>query len=78
MNPETAHDRTVDRHVENLRKKIEGDAAPPRYVQDVTVILDTTGERRYRAVVDLSRPVDAASLRQVFSNGLLELRLQKV
>ena len=29
-------------------------------VQDETVILDTTGERRYRAVVDLSRPVDAA------------------
>ena len=46
-------------------------------VQDETVILDTTGQRRYRAVVDLPEPVDAASLRQVFSNGLLELRLQK-
>jgi hypothetical protein len=46
-------------------------------VQDETVILDTTGERRYRAVVDLAEPVDAASLRRVYTNGLLELWLQK-
>ncbi len=46
-------------------------------VQDETVIVDTTGERRYRAVAALARPVDAASLRQVYSNALLDMRLQK-
>ncbi|MDR3473948.1 MAG: Hsp20/alpha crystallin family protein [Devosia sp.] len=40
--------------------------------------LSSSGERRYAKEILLPSPVDAASLRKSFKNGLLELRLKKV
>lgn len=37
----------------------------------------TSGERRYAKEILLSAPVDPASLRQTYTNGILELRLKK-
>jgi HSP20 family protein len=41
------------------------------------IALSSSGERRYAKEVLLPSPVDAASLRRSFKNGLLELRLKK-
>lgn len=47
-------------------------------VRDDILSLETTGERRYAKEILLSEPVDAASLRKAYKNGILELRLKKV
>ena len=39
--------------------------------------LSSSGERRYSKEVLLPSPVDAASMKRSFKNGLLELRLKK-
>ena len=41
------------------------------------VALETTGERKYAKETLLTSPVDAASLRKTYRNGILELRLRK-
>jgi HSP20 family protein len=40
--------------------------------------LTSSGQRRYAKEVLLPSPVDAASMKRSFKNGLLELRLKKV
>ena len=46
-------------------------------VQGDVLAISTSGERRYAKEVLLPSPVDAASMRRSFKNGLLELRLKK-
>lgn len=46
-------------------------------VRGDVLALSSTGERRYAKEVLLPSPVDPASLRRSFKNGLLELRLKK-
>ncbi|MDO9065991.1 MAG: archaeal heat shock protein Hsp20 [Chloroflexota bacterium] len=46
-------------------------------VQDDILSLETTGERKYAKEILLSGPVDAATLKKTYKNGILELRLQK-
>ncbi len=46
-------------------------------VQDDILSLETTGERKYAKEIMLSEPVDAATLRKAYKNGILELRLKK-
>jgi HSP20 family protein len=46
-------------------------------VRGDVLALSSSGERRYAKEVLLPSPVDAASLRRSFKNGLLELRLKK-
>jgi len=46
-------------------------------VQGDVLALSSSGERRYAREVLLPSPVDAASMRRSFKNGLLELRLKK-
>jgi HSP20 family protein len=46
-------------------------------LQDDILSLTTTGDRRYAKEILLSDPVDPASLRQTYTNGILELRLKK-
>lgn len=41
------------------------------------VAMETTGERKYAKEILLSAAVDAASLQQTYTNGILELRLKK-
>lgn len=41
------------------------------------VALETTGERKYAKEILLSEPAEAGSLRQSYTNGILELRLKK-
>ena len=46
-------------------------------VQDDILSLETTGERKYAKEILLSGPVDAATLKKTYKNGILELRLKK-
>jgi HSP20 family protein len=46
-------------------------------VRGDVLALSSSGERRYAKEVLLPSPVDAASMRRSFKNGLLELRLKK-
>lgn len=46
-------------------------------VRGDVLALSSSGERRYAKEVLLPSPVDSASLRRSFKNGLLELRLKK-
>ncbi|MDP3047788.1 MAG: archaeal heat shock protein Hsp20 [Chloroflexota bacterium] len=46
-------------------------------VQDDILSLETTGERKYAKEILLSGPVDAATLKKTYKNGILELRLRK-
>lgn len=46
-------------------------------VQDDILSLETTGERKYAKEILLSGPVDAATLKKTYNNGILELRLKK-
>lgn len=46
-------------------------------IQDDILSLETTGERKYAKEIMLSEPVDAATLRKSYKNGILELRLNK-
>jgi HSP20 family protein len=46
-------------------------------VQDDILSLETTGERKYAKEILLSEAVDAATLRETYRNGILELRLTK-
>jgi HSP20 family protein len=46
-------------------------------IQDDILSLETTGERRYAKEILLAGPVDAATLRKTYRNGILELRLKK-
>lgn len=46
-------------------------------VRGDVLALSSSGERRYAKEVVLPNPVDAASMRRSFKNGLLELRLKK-
>ncbi len=46
-------------------------------LHDDILSVSTTGERRYAKEILLSDPVDPASLRQSYTNGILELRLKK-
>lgn len=46
-------------------------------VQDDILSLETTGERKYAKEILLPEPVDAATLRKAYKNGILELRLKK-
>ena len=39
--------------------------------------LETTGERKYAKEILLERPVAAETMRQVYNNGILEIRLRK-
>jgi HSP20 family protein len=47
-------------------------------LKDDILTIATSGERRYAKEILLSAEVDPASLRQTYTNGILELRLQKV
>jgi HSP20 family protein len=47
-------------------------------VQDDILALETTGERKFAKEILLPERVDPGSLRQAFTNGILELRLRKV
>lgn len=46
-------------------------------IADDILSLETTGERKYAKEVLLPGTVEAASLRQTYRNGILELRLKK-
>jgi HSP20 family protein len=46
-------------------------------LQDDILSIETSGERRYAKEILLSAAVEPASLRQSYTNGILELRLQK-
>ncbi|MBU0493737.1 MAG: Hsp20/alpha crystallin family protein [Chloroflexi bacterium] len=46
-------------------------------VQDDILSLETSGERQYAKEILLPGVVDAATLRQTYHNGILELRIQK-
>ena len=47
-------------------------------IQDDILSLETIGERKYAKEILLPKPVDGATLRQAYKNGILELRLKKV
>jgi HSP20 family protein len=47
-------------------------------IQDDILSVETVGERKYVKEILMSGPVDPASLRQTYKNGILELRLRKV
>ena len=47
-------------------------------VRGDVLAISSSGERRYAKEVVLPSPVDAASMKRSFKNGLLELRLKKV
>jgi HSP20 family molecular chaperone IbpA len=47
-------------------------------VQDGELLVETTGQRRYRARQHFAVPVDAASLTHELRNGILEARIRKV
>lgn len=46
-------------------------------LRDDILSVATSGDRRYAKEILLSDPVDPASLRQSYTNGILELRLKK-
>ncbi len=46
-------------------------------LHDDILSITTSGERRYAKEILLSAAVDPASLRQTYTNGILELRLKK-
>jgi HSP20 family protein len=46
-------------------------------LKDDILSITTDGDRRYAKEILLSDPVDPASLRQTYTNGILELRLKK-
>jgi HSP20 family protein len=46
-------------------------------IEDDILSLETTGERKYAKEILLPEPVDAATLRKAYKNGILELRLKK-
>lgn len=46
-------------------------------LQDDILTITTTGDRRYAKEILLSAPITPDSLRQTYTNGILELRLQK-
>ena len=46
-------------------------------IQDDVLSLETTGEHKYAKEILLSAPVDPASMRRSYKNGILELRLKK-
>lgn len=47
-------------------------------IRDDILSLTSSGQRRYAKEVLLPSPVDAASMKRSFKNGLLELRLKKI
>lgn len=47
-------------------------------ITDDILSVETTGDRKYAKEILLSQAVDPASLRQTYTNGILELRLKKV
>jgi len=46
-------------------------------IQDDILSLETTAERKYAKEILFTDPVDPASLRKAYKNGILELRLKK-
>jgi HSP20 family protein len=46
-------------------------------LKDDILTIATSGDRRYAKEILLDAPVEPASLRQTYTNGILELRLQK-
>ncbi len=46
-------------------------------LKDDILTIETDGERRYAKELMLSAPVDPASLRRTYTNGILELRVTK-
>ncbi len=46
-------------------------------IQEDILSLETTGERKYAKEILLPGPVEAATLRKSYKNGILELRLKK-
>jgi HSP20 family protein len=47
-------------------------------IQGDILSIETTGERKYAKEILLPGPVDAATLRRSYKNGILELRVKKV
>lgn len=47
-------------------------------IQDQTLSLSTTGERKYTKEILLPTPVDPATMETTYRNGILEVRLRKV
>lgn len=54
-----------------------GEAQISVTLQDDILSLETNGERRYAKEILLPEPVEPGSLRQSYTNGILELRLKK-
>jgi HSP20 family protein len=46
--------------------------------QEDILSLQTTGERKYAKEILLAHPVDPATMRKTYKNGILEIRLKKV
>ena len=77
--------RAADRCLRRRRPKSSSLPSFPGVKEDAIEIevrgdvlaLSSSGERRYAKEVLLPNPVDSASMRRSFKNGLLELRLKK-